>query len=133
MKERFVTKVDWWVAAVVLVSMAAGTIAAIATRDVVAITIIAGTWALLAAICIPCDYTLFDRELVVRSGLIRWRIPYSEITGVRSTRNPLSSPAWSLDRIEIGYGAKTILVSPRDHSGFLLALARRIDQDRRAW
>jgi uncharacterized membrane protein YqiK len=38
-------------------------------------------------------YTLTDSELVVRLGPFRLRVPLREVTSVRATRNPLSSPA----------------------------------------
>jgi hypothetical protein len=103
-----------------------GAVAVIASGDLAALGILLGAWVLLAALCVPCDYTLMDAELVVRSGFIKWRVPYDQITRVQPTRNPLSAPAWSLDRIEIGYGSKAILISPADAERFLLSLASRM-------
>ena len=62
-------------------------------------------WPLLAvvvgvlALVLPVSYRLTETELVVRSGLLRWRIPFDAIQEVHPTSNPLSSPAWSLDRL----------------------------------
>ena len=72
-------------------------------------------------------YELDDRELVVRSGLFRWRVPLDSIESVRPSRNPLSSPALSLDRLEVRYGAgKWLLISPRERDRFLADLAARV-------
>jgi hypothetical protein len=49
-----------------------------------------------------------------------------DIRTVTPTRNPLSSPALSLDRLRIDYGrGRRIMVSPRDPGAFLRELRRR--------
>ena len=74
-------------------------------------------------------YRVDEREVLVRSGPFRWRIPLDAITSVTPTTNPLSSPACSLDRLRIAYrgprGERALLVSPDDKAGFLAALAAR--------
>ena len=74
-------------------------------------------------------YQVGERELVVRSGPFRWRIPVDAITSITPTTNPISSPACSLDRLRIAYrgarGEHALLVSPADRLGFLAALAAR--------
>lgn len=68
-------------------------------------------------------YVFESDHLLVRSGPFRWRIPFSEISFVEPSANPLSSPACSLDRLLIQYGPRQILVSPADRLGFLSRLA----------
>lgn len=72
-------------------------------------------------------YGILGGVLVVRCGPFRWRIPLSGVDSVRPTRNPLSSPAPSLDRLAVRYdgGRRTILISPEDKGGFLRALVTR--------
>ncbi len=78
-------------------------------------------WVLLAT-----HYTFERRELLVRSGPFRWRIPVAEITNIKPTSNPLSSPALSLDRLRIEYGrGRWIMVSPHDKEGFLREVEAR--------
>jgi hypothetical protein len=69
----------------------------------------------------------FDGErLIVRSGPFRWRLNVAEIERVTASRNPLSSPALSLDRLMLELrGGGVLLVSPRDKDGFLAELAAR--------
>ena len=55
-------------------------------------------------------------------------MPLAAIASVEPTRNPLSSPACSLGRLRIRYGAKQIMISPLDRVGFLRALAARAPQ-----
>jgi hypothetical protein len=75
-------------------------------------------------------YTLLPDELLIRSGPFRFHVAIGEITSVVPSRNPLSSPACSLDRLEIRYrgGRSRILISPEDKPAFLEALAERCNQ-----
>jgi len=54
----------------------------------------------------PVSYTITPSELLIRSGLTRYCITLSSIEAVQPTRNPLSSPALSLDRLQIDYRKK---------------------------
>ncbi len=88
---------------------------------VVALTMILPAWLLL-----DTNYTLTVDELLIRSGPFRWRIALSEVREVFPTRSWLSSPALSLDRLHIGYGAgRSILVSPREKQRFIDSLRQR--------
>ncbi len=72
-------------------------------------------------------YEFSGKTLLIRSGPFWFRVPLNEIDGVEPTRNPLSSPACSLDRLMIRYrdGKRRIMISPHDKVGFLRALANR--------
>ena len=65
--------------------------------------------------------------LRIVAGPFRWKILLDEITSVEETRNPLSSPALSLDRLKICYGnGRHIMISPADTAGFLKAIGQEI-------
>lgn len=66
-------------------------------------------------------YTLTEGKLIVQSGPFRWVIELDSITEVFPTRNPLSSPACSLDRLHIRYrpSRQGIMISPQDKAVFL--------------
>jgi len=85
------------------------------------------TGAIVLWLTCPLYYKITSSELVVRSGFMHWRIPLSSIEEVHPTRNPLSSPAWSLDRLQVDYRKDTktgsILISPEDKQGFMRELA----------
>ncbi len=70
------------------------------------------------------DYTLTDENLLIRCGPFRYRIPLAEIDSVSPSRNPLSSPACSLDRLLIKWNdeRKRILISPSRKTDFLREL-----------
>jgi hypothetical protein len=68
-------------------------------------------------------YVIENDTLVIRAAFLTWRVPVRDIRTVTPTHNPLSSPALSLDRLQIDYGnGKFILVSPKDKSAFIDAL-----------
>lgn len=76
----------------------------------------------------PMRYGLNDLELTVRFGLCRQRIPLHSIREVRRTRNPLSSPALSLDRLHLQFGDgffKAVMISPLDRDEFLADIRER--------
>jgi len=82
----------------------------------------------------PMRYGLSDTDLTIRFGQCRRRIPFSEITEAFPTRNPLSSPALSLDRIHIQHGQgifRSVRISPVRQQEFLTELAERagLEQD----
>jgi len=74
-------------------------------------------------------YEISDDELKIRCGPFRQRIPLQEIKEIKKTRSPLSSPACSLDRMEIKYGkSKRLMISPADKEGFIKMLTGRVPQ-----
>lgn len=132
----FRSAVDGWYYAVIVV---AAVVAAIAVVPLLwtgqALHIIVAVGTLLLAIGLPLwllystSYRVDSKSLRVRSGPFRWTIPLDEIHDVRASRSPLSSPALSLDRIQIRYGrGKSMLLSPRDREKFLAAIGHRIDR-----
>ena len=87
---------------------------------------------ILVAVALPVwvlsstRYTVRDRMLDIASGPFRWQISINTITALTPTRNPLSSPALSLDRLRIEYGGgKAIMVSPMDKESFMRAVNAR--------
>jgi hypothetical protein len=76
-------------------------------------------------ILLTTRYTIDGEMLFVKSGPITWRVPIAEITDIRPTRNPLSSPALSIDRLRIEYsGCRSIMISPREKEHFLAEIER---------
>ena len=78
----------------------------------------------------PLYYEVTPSELKIRCGiLVRQRVPLGAITEVYPTRNSLSAPAWSLDRLRVSYrlddGERFALISPSDKRGFMRELVSR--------
>jgi hypothetical protein len=86
--------------------------------------VIGGATALVAWIFLSTRYVVENGRLDVRSGPFRWRVPIDAISRIERTRNPLSSPALSLDRLAIEYDGKRLMISPLDRAGFLDAIKR---------
>ena len=76
------------------------------------------------------DYTISEQTLLIRCGPFRYRVPLLQIDSVKPSRNPLSSPACSLDRLLIKWddGRKKVLISPSRKREFLQELIRRCSQ-----
>ena len=132
--ERFVSKRDAWLVAVLwgasLVDVAVATwllLGAAQAPAFVAPLLLAAAY-FQVQVLYATDYTLEGSELVIRAWLFRWRVPLAAIDSIEPSRNPLSSPACSLDRLLVCYGKKRIMISPDDKPGFLRALAQRAPQ-----
>lgn len=70
-------------------------------------------------------YRVYEDFVLIRSGPFRWRLRISSIGYVRASRNPIASPALSMERIALGYGnQRAILISPLDPLLFVEALRR---------
>lgn len=140
------SKVDGWLAAVLVFSM--GITVAVAMLllfsgsrqgilfGIVYLAIIAG----VALVVIPVRYRITDEELVIQSGLLRWRIPLSQILRLARSGSLSAGPALSLDRLEVEYAKgrssrSTILISPERQQEFIrdLAVAAGLKPRDEAW
>ncbi len=81
--------------------------------------------ALTLWICRTTYYVVTADDLLVRSSPFRKTVPLKSISALRGTRSARRGPALSLDRIEVLYGAKSLVVSPRDKPGFVRAIVER--------
>jgi len=128
--QRFVSKVDWWLAAIVIsvpiISLGTA-IAGTASGDTGAavtgwITVLA-ILGLYVGVVWPVEYEVGNGELLIRYGFVRNCIPLDQIARVQPSRNPLASPALSLDRLHLDRrGGGFVLVSPADRGGFVRAI-----------
>ena len=77
-------------------------------------------------------YVLDVHALRIVSTPFGWTVPYAELRSVAPSASPLSSPALSLDRLELAYvrggRRRTVLISPDDRGAFIEELARRAPQ-----
>ena len=134
---KFKAKVDWWLKIIfaaflviniwAVVGLITGT-----SGDLLLAIIFAPINIYILPIWLNTYYFLNNNELLIKSGLGRGtRLAYSQILSVSQTRNPISSPAPSLDRLEIKYRYKSgnftdsIIISPRDKIGFTKELLLR--------
>ncbi|HXG10836.1 MAG TPA: PH domain-containing protein [Gemmataceae bacterium] len=83
--------------------------------------------------CYRTRYEVASSDLIVRVGPFRWTLPLERIVEVFPTRDPLSAPAPSLDRLRINYRRVSgrmwfVLISPKDKNGFVRDLASAAPQ-----
>jgi Bacterial PH domain len=130
--QSYPSKIDAWVsvlrvilAAALAVAMSAGLLSG-AHHVQLPLLVGGGAFALSFWVLADTRYILDDGQLLIRSGPFRWRISIAEITSVTPTRDPMSGPALSLDRLRISYGGgRAIMISPSEKEAFLRALDSR--------
>lgn len=131
MGTRYKSKIDAWVAALMGVAVVLnvfGLAVLVGSADRPALFIVAPLFVavlgLMLSVLFQTHYTLSPTVLDVRSGPVRYLIPIASIKEIRPVRSVVSSPALSLDRLEISYdGFRAIMISPRDRERFLNELA----------
>lgn len=82
--------------------------------------------ALYAGLLFPIRYGISRHELIIQAGWLRQRIALAAITEVYPTRNPLSAPALSLDRLHVQYDPR--LVNASDPAGQSSASGSRLNR-----
>ena len=80
----------------------------------------------LAYMFLTTRYTVSGEILTIRCGfLFKRTIDIMTIKKIAKTRNPISAPAASLDRIEISYHKfDRVIISPKDKIGFILQIKK---------
>lgn len=88
--------------------------------DALTLLLVGGGAALLTiGVAIPCRYTITEDTLVIRSGLVRYKVPLIEIASVQKSSSIMSGPALSLKRVAVKTFDKTYLVSPKQRDDFI--------------
>ena len=92
--------------------------------------IIGGVSALIIHIFFNTNYTIDHNKLQVRGGLFFYKeVNIQSIRKVVETKTPISSPALSLDRIEVFYNKfDSIIISPKDKKEFIKHLQQINDR-----
>lgn len=77
-------------------------------------------------IFLTTNYAIESDELIIKCGfLINKKIDIKAIKMITETNNPISSPATSLDRLEIKYGNfDSIIISPKQKTDFINDIKR---------
>ena len=129
----FPSKRDTWLVVVIwasVIAMGFGIIApwvarGFSTLPVLLTLLLAGGIALMLFVLYGTRYVVDSQRIAISTGPFRWKIEIRTIESIRPTNDPTSSPACSLDRLEIAWGDAydTIMVSPADKIAFLDAVA----------
>jgi len=123
----FRSKIDLWLIIVMIASILLCIVLALGKPTAM---MIAGSTAIFLAALFgwlgwATRYVVETNALTIHTGFYKIRIPLETIKSATPSRNLLASPALSLDRLMIKYGPnKSVLVSPKDKSGFLAAIGQ---------
>lgn len=82
--------------------------------------------ALYGGLLFPIRYGIGHHELIIQAGWMRQHIALAAITEVYPTRNPLSAPALSLERLHVQYDPR--LITATEPSGQPPAKTSRLNQ-----
>lgn len=65
-------------------------------------------------------YLVGENVLIVKSAFgMKTTVTINSIRKIKETNNPISSPAASLDRIEIFYEKQSVIISPKQKTEFI--------------
>lgn len=131
----FPSKRDWWIVGLiwlgVTVSLVGGIIPLVVSgaswaEIILVVSLLVGMDWLMLWVLYGTGYTITPDRLFIRCGPFTFRVILNEINEITPTRNPLSSPACSLDRLKVVYGLsqQSIMISPADKSAFLPAIVQ---------
>lgn len=110
------SKIDWWLMVVVFIPFLGILVKGIIDKDFKMILTSFGLIGLILLLFSTIKYKIEDDILTV------WftKIEIKRIKKIYKTRNPLSSPALSIDRIAIVYNKyDEVLISPKDKVQFV--------------
>jgi hypothetical protein len=117
---RFYSKHDIWLGVILLGGIGIGMISTLVSSKIsiwsLAIIIV---FFLCCWVWFGTKYIIEEEYLVAKSGPFVYKIKISDITNINKTRNFISSPACSLDRIEVKSDNKFLIISPKDKTYFI--------------
>ena len=132
----FPSKKDWWLVLLIWVGVTASVLGGIipaflqetsVAHRVLIVSVCLGMDALMLWVLYGTGYTVTSDRLQIQCGPFRFQVLLEDISSITSTKNPLSSPACSIDRLNIRYkdSLRSIMISPKDKPGFLSAILTR--------
>ena len=131
MKTVYPTKIGLELALPLSIVFIATTILFVWQKLMFGLTINAFAIAFVVYLFTSIEYVINNEDLMVRCGfLYNKKIAIQNIQQINATRNPISSPAASLDRLVIVYNNNSsIIISPKDKLAFvqhILAINKNI-------
>jgi hypothetical protein len=124
MKQTFRSKIGLELMLPVAVLLVGLFVVLLVTKAWVGLIIISCLIAFVTHMFATTYYVVEGDTLIVRSGvIINITIDINKITKIAPSHNILSSPALSLDRLEVFYNKyDSVMISPKDKVGFITAL-----------
>jgi hypothetical protein len=127
------TKIDWWLYPLLVVPLVSGALSILFGHDQTTVLVGWGALATYALLMLtlgwPIRYTVSTDELEIQFGLVHRHIRWAQLISMELSQNPLSSPAFSLNRIDVRFRTdsgrdRSILISPIDREAFMRDCAR---------
>lgn len=123
---KFKSKNDLWIGLLVWLPITFFTVYSLFREGLIIKIIMISTFLFLAWLWAGTEYYISERILKIKSGPFAEDIPIKDILSIRSTRNAISSPALSLDRLQIRYAyGKVVLISPKDKERFIEEILKK--------
>jgi hypothetical protein len=115
------SKVDWWLVLVILAVFGFPIVDGVLSKEYMLSVVFIGLILFFYILAITLKYKIEGEYL----SIWRTKIDIKTIRKVYATRNPLSSPALSINRIAIVYNKyDEILISPKDRADFISELLK---------
>ncbi|WP_078596403.1 PH domain-containing protein [Evansella clarkii] len=123
----FSSKKDLWLAVVVWGAIFATNVPAFILGEIAGLAIALPISLFICWFWFATGYIVEDKEIILKYGPVKNSVAIQEIKKLSKTKNPMSAPALSLDRIEIEYGrfADFVLVSPEKEREFILLILKK--------
>lgn len=124
--EKFKSKIDLWIVLFLAIILGGAFFRAL-YEQIWGLAISMGlVIAFVFHLFINTFYIIESKSLIIKSGFfVLIKIDIQSIRKISETNNILSSPALSLDRIEIIYNKfDTVLISPKEKKGFIEAIQK---------
>lgn len=120
---HFPSKKDFWLFLIFWGTIVICTIPIFIERDLVFTLIMLPIDIVLIWFWFTTGYILERETLIIKFGPFKNKVSIMEISKIKGTKNPLSAPALSMDRLEITYGRFNFaLVSPKEKQLFITKL-----------
>lgn len=115
------SKLDLWLLAVMVIALGGPIVGAILDKEFWLSLLFVAIAVVVAIMFYYTRYTLDGENLII----YRTKIPIRSIRKIYKTRNPISSPALSINRIAICYNKyDEVLISPKDREDFIAELLK---------
>ena len=126
---RFETKFDGWLTALLVTYTFVAFAVAFSRVPVIVAYLPLAIWVISVALMLPQYYEVRSEGLFVRQGLRAVEIPWPTVQELISVHGGQSARVFSMERMHVVTSdGKRFIISPRDRSGFLEAVAGRCPQ-----
>jgi len=123
MRKVYQSKIGIWIVAIMAAAFIAGLYGAYMAHDYINLGVLAFITVFVIYLFATTRYIVTGNLLQVKSGfIINKKIDITTISKIEETYNPVSSPAASLDRLEVTYTGGSVIISPKDKCGFVAHL-----------